>query len=181
MKTILALILLVFSSSFKFIEEPIVSIHWMTIEQAYTASLKNPKKTVIDVYTDWCGWCKVMDKKTFTNPEIIKYINENYYAVKLDAETRKSITLGSTTYDFNEENRANDIAIALLQGKLSYPSIVYLDEQFNMIQPIPGYMDAKAFHEVITFIGEDFHKNETFDAYKNNTYKNIYKSAIAAF
>lgn len=180
MKTILALLFFVFSTSFKTIDEPAESIHWMTIEEAYAASLKNPKKTIIDVYTDWCGWCKVMDKKTFTNPEVIKYINENYYAVKLDAETRKSITLGATTYNFNEQNGANDIAVALLQGKLSYPSMVYLDEQFNMIQPIPGYMDARAFHEVITFIGEDFHKKETFDVYKSNTYKNIYKNVSAS-
>jgi len=180
MKTILALFVLFITTSLKPIPNPTATIHWMTIEEAYAASLKNPKKTIIDVYTDWCGWCKVMDKKTFTNPEVVKYINENYYAVKLDAETKKSITLGATTYNFNEQNGANDIAIALLQGKLSYPSMVYLDEQFNMIQPIPGYMEARSFHEVITFIGEDFHKKETFDAYKSNTYKNIYKSAIAA-
>jgi len=141
---------------------------------------KAPRKILIDVYTGWCGWCKVMDKKTFTNSEVVKYVNENFYAVKLDAETQKSITLGTTTYKYNTQNRANDIALALLQGKMSYPSIVYLDEEFNMIQPIPGYMEARAFHEVITFIGEDYHKKQTFDAYKANTYKSVFKSSLAS-
>lgn len=166
------------TTSFK--NETKETINWMSIEEAYAAAQKNPKKVVIDVYTDWCGWCKVMDKKTFTNSEVAKYVNENFYAVKLDAESKKDIILGTTTYKYNAQNRANDIAVALLQGKLSYPSMVYLDEQFNMIQPIPGYMEARAFHEVITFIGGDHHKKETFDSYKSTTYKDIFKTAIVS-
>ncbi len=155
-------------------------INWMSIEEAYAATQKNPKKTIIDVYTEWCGWCKVMDKKTFRNPEVVKYINENFYAVKLDAESKEDIVIGNTTYSYNEQNRANDVAIALLQGKLSFPSMVYLDEQFNMIQPIPGYMEAKPFHEVITFIGDNHHKKESFDSYKANTYKKLYKDSLVS-
>jgi thioredoxin-related protein len=173
-------LLFIGSSSFKNKTEIQSGIHWLTMEEAYAATLQNPKKTIVDVYTDWCGWCKVMDKKTFTNPEVIKYINENYYAVKLDAESKKSITLGATTYNYSEENNANDVAVALLQGKLSFPSIVYLDEEFNMIQPIPGYMDARAFHEIITFIGSDYHKKEAFDTYKEGTYKTLFKSTLTS-
>ncbi|MFT5886861.1 MAG: thioredoxin-related protein [Arcticibacterium sp.] len=177
---LLAVSAFTFSSSFKAKTGPVATINWMSVEEAYAAAQKNPKKTIIDVYTGWCGWCKVMDKKTFTNPEVVKYVNENFYAVKLDAETQNSITLGTTTYNYNTQNRANDIAVALLQGKMSYPSIVYLDEEFNMIQPIPGYMEARAFHEVITFIGEDYHKKETFDAYKANTYESVFKASLTS-
>lgn len=166
-------------SSFKTDEPQSDGIHWMSLEQAFAATQKNPKKVLIDVYTGWCGWCKVMDKKTFTNPEVIKYVNENYYAVKLDAESKDDITIGSVTYSYNDANRANDVAVALLQGKMSYPSIVYLDEQFNMIQPIPGYQEARQFHEIITFIGGNFHKKESFDTYKAGTYKKLYSSALA--
>lgn len=177
---VLLLSALIFLGTSSFNKETEATINWMSIEEAYAAAQKNPKKVIIDVYTDWCGWCKVMDKKTFKNPEVVKYVNDNYYAVKLDAESREDITLGTTTYKYNAQNRANDIAVALLQGKLSYPSIVYLDEEFNMIQPIPGYMEARAFHEVITFIGEDYHKKETFDAYKATTYKDLFKTALVS-
>ena len=145
-------------------------INWISLEEAYAKSKVVPKKILIDVYTDWCGWCKVMDKKTFSNPEVIKYVNEKYYAVKLDAESKKDIKIGTNTYKYQPENRANQAAIALLQGKMSYPSIVYLDESFNMIQPIPGYMEAKAFHQVITFIGDNNHKKEDFEKFKAGTY-----------
>lgn len=150
-------------------------IAWLTLEQAFAANQKAPRKIIIDVYTGWCGWCKVMDKNTFSHPEVIKYVNEKYYAVKLNAEGTEDIKVGQTVYKFDAQRNSHQAAIALLQGKMSYPTIVYLDETFNMIQPIPGYMDAKQFHEVITFIGDDNHKKEPFDKYKEGTYKERFK------
>ena len=151
-------------------------INWLTLEQAYAKTKIAPKKVIIDVYTGWCGWCKVMDKNTFSNASVIKYINDNYYAVKLDAESTKDIRIADKVYKFDEANKTNQAAIELLQGKMSYPSIVYLDEKFNMIQPLPGYMDAKAFHQVITYIGDNNHKKEDFEKYKAGTYISKYKS-----
>lgn len=148
-------------------------INWLSLEEAYAKSKIAPKKTIIDVYTGWCGWCKVMDKNTFSHPDVIKYINENFYAVKLDAEGTKDIKIGGTVYKYDEKNRANSAAIALLNGQMSYPSMVYLDEGFNMIQPVPGYMDAKAFHQIITYFGGNFHKKEQFEVYKTNTYAKV--------
>ncbi|MBK9936529.1 MAG: DUF255 domain-containing protein [Cytophagaceae bacterium] len=151
-------------------------VNWISIEEAYRRNQITPKKTIVDVYTDWCGWCKVMDKNTFSNSEVAKYINANYYAVKLDAEGKKDIKIAGKVYKYDESNRANMAAVALLQGQMSYPSLVYLDEKFNMIQPIPGYQDAKAFHPIITYFGGNYHKKENFEAYKAGTYKNLFKS-----
>jgi thioredoxin-related protein len=149
-------------------------INWLSIEEAYAKQKITPKKILIDVYTGWCGWCKVMDRETFTNTEVINYVNQNYYAVKLDAESKKTIKLGTSIYKFDETNRSNEAAIALLQGKMSYPSIVYLDESFNMIQPVPGYMNAKDFHQIITYFGGNFHKKEQFENYKGITYSKLF-------
>ena len=54
-------------------------ITWLNFEQVAELNKKNPRKVIVEVYTDWCGWCKKMDKTTFQHPEIIKYINQNYY------------------------------------------------------------------------------------------------------
>jgi thioredoxin-related protein len=150
-------------------------INWISLEEAFKKIQTSPKKVMIDVYTDWCGWCKVMDQKTFTDPEVVKYVNQNYYAVKFNAESRNDVILGSTTYKFSAANRAHEAAIALLQGKMSYPSIVYLDEKFGMIQPVPGYMEAKDFHQVITYIGGNHHLSEKFDSFKSGTYSKTYQ------
>jgi thioredoxin-related protein len=150
-------------------------IQWISLQEAYARTQKEPRKTIVDVYTAWCGWCKVMDKQTYTNPDVIEYLNKNYYMVKLDAETRQEIVVGGTKYVFDESSNTNQAAIALLQGKLSYPTTVFLDAQYNMIQPLPGYLDAKAFHQIITFIGGDNYKKEPFEQYKEGTYKETFK------
>jgi thioredoxin-related protein len=144
-------------------------INWMTIDQAFEAIKKEPRKIVIDVYTDWCGWCKVMDKNTFSDEKVINFVNKKYYAVKLNAEAGGEVQIGAKKYTYPQ------LASELMQGKLSYPTIVYLDEKFNMIQPIPGYQDAKAFHQVITFLGDDHYKKTDFEKYKADKYEKTYQ------
>lgn len=144
-------------------------IKWMTIDQAFEAIKKEPRKIVIDVYTDWCGWCKVMDKNTFSDPKVIDFVNKKYYAVKLNAEQAGQIKVGDKTYTYP------DLASQLMQGRMSYPTMVYLDEKFNMIQPIPGYQDAKAFHQVITFLGDNHFKKTDFEKYKAEKYVKTYQ------
>ncbi|MGV3585410.1 MAG: thioredoxin family protein, partial [Adhaeribacter sp.] len=67
-------------------------INWLSLEEAAVLNKKEPRKMVIDVYTDWCGWCRKMDQSTFSDPEVADYVNKNFYAVKLDAEGKKPIT-----------------------------------------------------------------------------------------
>src|SRR3954463_14417926 len=93
-------------------------IHWMTFKEALAKNEKAPKKIFIDVYTDWCGWCKKMDASTFTNDSIIQYMNKNFYAVKLDAETKDTIKYKGVDYVFVPQYRSNGIAPYFLNGKL---------------------------------------------------------------
>jgi len=153
-------------------------IQWLTIEQAYAKNQKEPRKILIDVYTDWCGWCKVMDRETYKNAEIIDYINKKFYAVRLDAEQTEPITIGDQKFEFMPQGKkgVHQIAMALTNNQPSYPTTVFLDDKFQMIQPLPGYMKAKEFHEVITFFGDDYNKKESFEDYKAKTYKKIYTS-----
>lgn len=170
MKKITALQIITFCllSTFVFSQEK-AKIKWMSMDQAFEAIKKDPKKIVIDVYTDWCGWCKVMDKNTFSDPKVIDFVNKKYYAVKLNAEQDGQIKIGDKTYNYP------DLASELMQGRMSYPTIVYLDEKFNMIQPIPGYQDAKAFHQVITFLGDNHYKKLDFEKYKADKYMKTYQ------
>ena len=153
-------------------------IQWLTIEEAYEKVKKEPRKVMIDLYTDWCGWCKVMDRETFKNKAVVEYVNAKYYAVKLDAEQRKTIVLGDKKFEFVPQGAKgiNQIALALTNNQPSFPTTIFLDDQFNMIQPLAGYLKPKEFHEVITFFGEDFHKKEDFENYKAKTYKEKYRT-----
>ncbi|WP_128547965.1 thioredoxin family protein [Larkinella soli] len=151
-------------------------IKWLTIEEAFALNQKTPRKMVVDVYTDWCGWCKVMDRKTFSNPAVADYINRNYYAVKLDAEQKADIVLGKDKFVYvGQGGRGyHQLAAALLRNQLSYPTVVFLDEKFQVIQPVAGFMEAPVFHQVITFFGGDHYKKEPFEQFKTSTYAQKY-------
>ncbi|KAA6440263.1 DUF255 domain-containing protein [Dyadobacter flavalbus] len=153
-------------------------IQWLTIEQAYAKTKTEPRKILIDVYTDWCGWCKVMDRETFRNKAVIDYVNKKYYAVKLDAEQKQPIMLDNTKFEFIAEGGRgiHQLALALTNNQPSFPTTVFLDEKFQMIQPLPGYLKAKEYHQVITFIGDGYYKKEAFETYKSKTYNAIYAS-----
>ncbi len=115
---------------------------WLTVEQASEIGQgSNDKKFLVDVYTDWCGWCKVMDKKTFTDPEVIKYLNENFHVVKFNAEQKEPVNYRGKTYEWMQNGRSgvNTLGIELLNGRLSYPTLVFLDANLQPITVSPGY------------------------------------------
>jgi thioredoxin-related protein len=151
-------------------------VKWMTFEQAVAKSKVQKKKIFIDVFTDWCGWCKVMDKNTFSEAQVAKILNEDFYPVKFNAEQREDIQFNGTTFKFipNGNSGVHQLAASLLNNQLSYPTVVFLDEEFRIIQPLPGYQKAPEFHKIIQFIGQDHYKSIKWDQWQN-TYKSPYK------
>ncbi len=147
-----------------------VEVNWISFEEAIEKSKVEKKKIFIDVYTDWCGWCKVMDKNTFNQPVIAKYLNDNFYAVKLDAEQEANITFRDQTFKFVPSGRRgyHELAAALLNNKMSYPTVVFLDENFNMIQPLPGYQKPDRFEMIVKYFGSDEYKNTKWPDWEAN-------------
>ncbi len=137
------------------------NVEWLSWEEAMELSKTEKRKIMIDVYTDWCGWCKQMEKVTFNSTSVAGYLNDNYYPVKFDAESKKTLNYNGKEYKYIKRGRNgyHELAAELLRGKLSFPTVVILDENANMIQPIPGFQDAKTFEMVMKFFAEDHFKN----------------------
>lgn len=122
-------------------------IQWYSIEDALAAQKQSQKKLFIDVYTDWCKWCQVMDQKTFTDPAVIQYINENFYAVKFNAEQKQAINYQGKTYEYINGGRRgiHGLAYELLDRQASYPSFVVLNENLERIGILKGFKAPDPF------------------------------------
>lgn len=144
------------------------TITWHTWEEAQQLMEKKPKKIFIDVYTDWCGWCKRMDKETFTDAEVAKYMNENFYAVKFNAEQQEDILYKGTTLSYRPGGRrgVHELAVSLLDGRLGYPSFVYLDENQDRITISPGYKTPDMMVKELKFIGGEYYKTMPFEEFQ---------------
>ena len=144
-------------------------VKWYSFEEAVELNKKEQRKIFIDVYTDWCGWCKKMDATTFTNPEIAKILNEQYYAVKFDAEQKEEITFKGQTFKFIPNGRRgyHELAAALLNNKLSFPSVAYLNENNQLLAAVPGYYTADKLEPVLKFFADNAYKTQSFEEYQN--------------
>lgn len=144
-------------------------VKWYSFEEAYKLNKKKPKKVFVDVFTDWCGWCKKMDAETFSNPVIAKYMQKHFYCVKLNAERKDTIDIDGVKFvNPNPANRrsTHQLANELLHDKMSYPSYVFLNEKGNFLTMVSGYQPAENFEVIIHFFGDDAYFKQAFDAYK---------------
>ncbi|MGB5553050.1 MAG: DUF255 domain-containing protein [Flavobacteriaceae bacterium] len=144
-------------------------VKWLTWDEAseLAETDKIPKKIFIDVYTDWCGWCKKMDKDTFQNAEVAAYMAKNFYMVKLDGEGKDPIEFKGKTYKFvaSGRNGYHEFAAALMQGKMSYPTTIFLDEKMNMLSPVPGYQKPEPFLNIAKYFGDNIYLEKDWKSY----------------
>lgn len=144
-------------------------INWLTWDEAValTKNEGNAKKVFVDIYTDWCGWCKKMDKDTFQNPQVSQYMQDNFHMVKMDAEGKKPITYQGKEFKFVASGRRgyHELAATLLQGRMSYPTVVFLDKDLNMLSPVPGYQKVDPFMQIARYFGEDIYKEQDWKTY----------------
>jgi len=151
-------------------------INWVTLEEAVELQQKNPKKIIMDAFTSWCGPCKMLDRNTFHNKDVANYINENYYAVKFDAEGNEEITFNgklytNPNYDPARANKRNSShQLAGYFGVRSYPTMLFLSEKGEFITPVIGYKTPQQLELYLKMFKKDEHKDLTTQEAFNDYY-----------
>ncbi len=147
-------------------------IKWMTMNEALEAQKKEPKKIFMDVYTTWCGPCKLLDKNTFSDKSVIEYLNKNYYAVKFNAEgtetvNYKDFTYTNPNYQPERKGRNSQHLFAHALKVNAYPSVVFFRENGDLIQAVPGYRTPQQLEIFLKMIhSDDYLKITTAEAWE---------------
>lgn len=150
------------------------ALKWYTFEEMQLAQKTQPKKVIVDYYADWCYWCKKIDENTLQQKNIAHYINTHYYLVKLKPEADKNIIFKGKTYSIKTYNytnssktrKVNELAVKLINVDFIYPSLVFLDEQLNVITVFNGYKTPQELDPIVTFFASNSYKTNKWAVYQ---------------
>lgn len=171
MKKILIVFAMLFTIQFAVSQE----VNWVSFEDAVALQKTNPKKIIMDMYTVWCGPCKRMDKDTFGNADVVEYINQNYYAVKFNAEGNDEVSFKGKSFANPNYNpamatrRNSPHQLAQYFKVNAYPTVVFLDETGEFLTPLRGYKTPQQIELYLKLFKNNDHigmsSQEDFNAY----------------
>ncbi len=145
------------------------SINWMTIQEIEAAQKEAPKPVLVDLYTSWCVWCSKMKESTYTDPGLVQYINQNFYATRFDAEADVNVVLKEQEYPLITINNRKVHKLAWEWGaknnRIGYPTIVVLDNNLDKLEAFPGFKDADAMNSLVKYYGEGIYKSKSWQDY----------------
>ena len=154
-------------------------INWMSLDEAVVAQKTTPKNLIIDVYTNWCGPCKLMDRNTFANKYISKFINENFHAVKFNAEGNETVSFmdkvfQNPNFDVKRVNSRNGThQFTRFLGVSAYPTTIFLDKDMSLITPVRGYLIPKQLEIYLELFKNDQYKKITSQSDFDNFIKSF--------
>ena len=144
------------------------TITWLPLKDALAQSKASKKKILIDFFTDWCGWCKRMDKTTYEDPQVIEALNRYFLPVKFNAEREDSVNYRGVPYTMKAQGirSTHEFAIHILSGKMGYPTTSFLGMDHDLLTNIPGYIQADEMTMILKFFGENKHLSMSYDDFK---------------
>jgi thioredoxin-related protein len=128
------------------------SLEWVEYGVALEQAAREDKHIVIDFYTNWCGWCKVMDRKTYTDARVMQLLNESFVIAKINAESNKRFSVGDRQMTGRE--------IAQQYRVQSFPMTWFLKPDGSPLASIPGYIEADKFTRALEYVHGRNYENE---------------------
>jgi thioredoxin-related protein len=140
-------------------------VEWMDPMVVAGLQEQNPRPIVVDVYTSWCYYCKLMDNTTWRNDSVVSYLKNNFYTIKLDAEDKNPQTWNGKSYAYQPKYKVNMLAVELLRGNMVYPSTVVIPARGEW-QVIPGALKPAEIELVLKYYGSGSNEHMDFDEFR---------------
>jgi len=132
------------------IKEKQSKLQWLPLEQGLAKAAKEKKFVLVDFYTDWCSWCKVMDKETYGNEKVQKLLSERFVAVKVNAESDERVPF--------KGKKLTGRQLAAAHGVNGYPTTTFLESDGDWVTSVPGYLPPEPFLKVLKYIGGRYYE-----------------------
>jgi thioredoxin-related protein len=130
-------------------------IKWRKFDAGLTEAKKSNKKVFIDVYTDWCKWCKKLDAEVYTDKNVVDYINKYYIPVKMNGESGENVKFKDKSY--------TEATLSQAFGVSGFPTLIFLASNGDPIEKIGSFLPSDQFLQVAEFIGEDHYKKTKWE------------------
>lgn len=120
-------------------------LKWLDWNTGYPLAKKQNKIILVDAYTDWCGWCKKMDRDTYTDGEVISLLNRDFVIVKFNPE------LTDIVYELDGQKlTGRELYTQLTQGKSTgFPTTYFIQPNKKQIQIAAGYLAPTEFKKLL--------------------------------
>ncbi len=147
--------------------QPKQTVNWISWEEALELSKVEKKKILLNVYSKECSSCRRMEQITYTHPAIVEYLNEHFYAVKFNSESKQVIRIENKSFKYTRKsgNTFHEFTAFVTNGGMSTPTSAFFSEDHDLLQPIPGYKNPTSFEIILTYYGGDHYKRTPWSMY----------------
>jgi len=133
---------------------------WVSLEEAQHQALDKGRYILLDVYTEWCGFCRRMIRETYADKRVQEALDQYFYPVRIDAESLRMVTFQGQSYSMQD--------LALAFGVQSFPTTIFLNPQGEPVALQPGFIEAERFHKMLSFVGSESYRTQTFQQFTNS-------------